>query len=374
MNPKLFIQEIKSQFGLESLSKVTILQGSDCVGKHTAPFSSGLPALIYDLEGMDSHLIQKVLLPVYPPDFFIKTMDFTGSITEIYLKELLVDNVQCIYIPALGIGTSFVEFQEMIAHLRAPEDGCPWDKEQTHLSLRKHLLEESYETISAMDEEDTKKMAEEFGDLLLQVVLNAQIGSENKTFTMEDILHEIYNKILRRHPHVFAEVKVEGVSEVLSNWEKIKAGERKTNGEEHKGILDGLPAALPSLTLAQEYQDRAARVGFDWPEIEGVLAKIREEIEEVKIASNMVELSDEIGDLFFALVNLARWKKIDSESALREANLKFKRRFKYIENKAAQSSRTVQSMNLQELDALWNEAKIYYKNNAPLDSVSNSAQ
>ena len=364
MNPNDYFQEIITSFGLNILTQLTILQGTGLVGVHIPPFTPGVPALIYGFAGIDPLLLSKVLTTVYPSDYGIKVMKFDGSVLDSILRDLSTENISCVFIPSHGTGSSFTEFQEMIAHLRAPEDGCPWDKEQTHLSLRKHLLEESYEAISAMDEEDSQKMAEEFGDLLLQIVLNAQIGAENKLFTMEDILRGIYDKILRRHPHVFGEVKVDGVSDVLSNWEKIKAGERKNNGMAHKGVLDGLPAALPALTLAQEYQDRAARVGFDWPEIDGVLLKIKEEIEEINNAHTSIELADEIGDLFFVLVNFARWKKIDSESALREASLKFKKRFKYIEKSAEQAGRSVQSMNLQELDALWNEAKHYYRKNA----------
>jgi tetrapyrrole methylase family protein/MazG family protein len=260
-------------------------------------------------------------------------------------------------VPSLGTGTSFEAFQEIIAHLRAPEDGCPWDKEQTHLTLRKHLLEESYETLAALDEQDPQKMREEFGDLLLQIVLNAQIATESAEFNMSQVVKGIYDKIVRRHPHVFGEVSVDGVGDVLANWEKIKAGERKKVGDTQKGVLDGLPGVLPALVQAQEFQDRAARVGFDWPEIDGVLDKVKEEINEVRAAISPAELTDELGDLFFALVNLARWKKIDADAALRGASLKFKMRFKYIEARAQELGRPTQDMSLQELDDLWNEAK-----------------
>ncbi|MEI6290784.1 MAG: nucleoside triphosphate pyrophosphohydrolase [Chloroflexota bacterium] len=350
-------------FGLDGLTNLVMLQGVELIGAHTPPFSQNTPVLIFGLSEINPSQMKTVLSTVYPPEFVTKVMLSDGSVIQLSIKDLSAQNFSSILIPSLGTGTSFTEFQEMIAHLRAPEDGCPWDKEQTHLSLRKHLLEESYETISAMDQEDPVKMAEEFGDLLLQIVLNAQIGCESGTFNMAVILKGIYEKILRRHPHVFGEVKVGGVSEVLSNWEKIKAGERNKNGESHKGILDGLPAALPAMTQAQEFQDRAARVGFDWPVIDDVISKILEDIYDIKNVTNHEELLDEIGDLFFVLVNFARWKKIDSESALRQANLKFKKRFKYIEKQASESGRTVESMDLQEMDDLWNKAKIFFKNN-----------
>ena len=262
----------------------------------------------------------------------------------------------CLYVPALGEGTSFESFAEIVAHLRAP-DGCPWDKEQTHESLRKHLLEESYEAISAIDSGDFLDMREEFGDLLLQIVLHSQIANEEGQFNVNQVVQGIHSKIVRRHPHVFGEVELEGVDGVLANWEKLKETERKNNGKSEKGLLHGVPLALPALTQAYEYQDRAARVGFDWPEIEGVLDKITEEIEEVKQATNETELTSELGDLIFALVNLARWKKVDAESALRGTNMKFKKRFSYVEQGAKKQGLNLSSLSLDEMEALWQEAK-----------------
>jgi tetrapyrrole methylase family protein/MazG family protein len=293
---------------------------------------------------------------VYPLSHVLRCMDDAGTVDEIPLSDLTERFSPIIYVAPLAVGASFEAFYEVVAHLRAP-DGCPWDREQTHLTLRKHLLEESYETLSAMDEEDPAKMREEFGDLLLQIVLNAQIAGEAHTFTMTEVLQSIYAKIIRRHPHVFGDVKLDGVGQVLANWEKLKAAERKAEGSSEKGILDGLPAALPALNQAQEFQERAARVGFDWPEVADVLDKIREEIEEVKTASNPQHLTEELGDLFFVLVNLARWKNVNAEDALREANLKFKRRFKHIEKRVREMGKTMQEMSLAEMDAFWDEAK-----------------
>jgi tetrapyrrole methylase family protein/MazG family protein len=210
-----------------------------------------------------------------------------------------------------------------------------------------------------MDENDSDGMREEFGDLLLQIVLNAQIAAETNEFSMAQIIQGIYDKIVRRHPHVFGDVELDSVDGVLQNWEKLKEKERKENGkaEQEKGLLDGVPTALPALTQALEYQDRAARVGFDWPEVEGVLDKIREEIDEVKSAQNLEEVTSELGDLFFVLVNLARWRKVDAESALRGTNLKFKKRFAHVEQGAKKQGRNLSDMTLEEMDTLWNEAK-----------------
>lgn len=356
------IQKIIETLNLGSESKLSLVDGSASAAWHVPPFPPDAPALILGLGGLELEACHRALAAVYPADFNLRLLVSEHKAETIPLSALAGRRAAALYLPALDPGASFEAFQEIIAHLRAPEDGCPWDKEQTHLSLRKHLLEESYETLEAMDSGDPDKMREEFGDLLLQVVLNAQIASESAEFNMAGVLHSIHAKIVRRHPHVFGEVQVGGVGDVLSNWEKIKAGERKKNGEAGKGALDGLPAALPALSQAQEFQDRAARLGFDWPEIAGVLEKVREEIEEVRAAGDPDELIDELGDLFFALVNLARWKKIDAESALRAASRKFKLRFKYVENRAREMNRSMQTMNIDELDELWNQAKRAQKN------------
>ena len=215
----------------------------------------------------------------------------------------------------------------------------------------------SYETLAAMDSEDPIKMTEEFGDLLLQIVLNAQIGYENGDFKMSDILAGIYAKIVRRHPHVFGDQAVDGVGSVLANWEKIKASERASNGEAKKSLMDGVPLTLPSLTQAQEIQDRAARVGFDWKSEQGVVDKLHEELDEVKTAGNQKHLEEELGDLLFAVVNLARWRKVDAESALRAASQKFRTRFAYIEDYAREHSLEVSGLSFEQLDDLWNQAK-----------------
>ena len=171
------------------------------------------------------------------------------------------------------------------------------------------------------------------------------------------MIQGIHSKIVRRHPHVFGDLELDGVKGVLANWEKLKEKERGDKKEE-KGLLDGVPLVLPALSQAQEYQDRAARVGFDWPEIEGVLDKVKEEIEEIQNAESDFELASEIGDLFFALVNVARWKAVDAESALRGTNIKFKRRFTYVGQTAKKRGKPLSAMNLDEMDALWNEAKL----------------
>ncbi|MDP1545698.1 MAG: nucleoside triphosphate pyrophosphohydrolase [Anaerolineales bacterium] len=347
-------------------SKLTLLEAQTFSLRHYPPTPPDVDTLII---GIDSHglalQVKKVLLSVYPDEHGVIVVS-GGNKKEEKLGEFGVGDFPpstCLYIPSLEEGTSLESFAEIVAHLRAP-DGCPWDKEQNHQTLRKHLLEESYEALSAIDAEDKTGMSEEFGDLLLQILLNAQIASETKDFNFTEVVKNIHDKIVRRHPHVFGDVKLDDVDGVLQNWEKLKEKERSglalsgvAGKQDDKGMLDGVPAALPALTQAQEYQDRAARVGFDWPEIEGVLDKVREEIEEIKQAQNLEQVTGELGDLFFVLVNLARWRKVDAESALRGANLKFKRRFAHVEKRAKEQGRNLSDMDLEEMDTFWNEAK-----------------
>ena len=337
--------------------RLILLEARTLASAHVPSYPPDMPVLLTNIDSRELALhLRNVLLTTYPKEHMVYVVS-AGKKQEERLEDIgnSFSVSTNLYVPALGEGTSFESFAEIVAHLRAP-NGCPWDREQTHETLRKHLLEESYEAISAIDSGDFVDMREEFGDLLLQVVLQSQIANEADQFNVNQVVQGIYSKIIRRHPHVFGDLKVEDVDGVLVNWEKLKEKERgkKNDG---KGLLDGVPLALPALNQAQEYQDRAARVGFDWPEIEGVLEKIAEEIDEVKRVTNQAELTYELGDLLFALVNLARWKKVDAESALRGTNMKFKKRFAYVERGAKRQERNLSELSLEEMDALWNEAK-----------------
>jgi tetrapyrrole methylase family protein/MazG family protein len=360
-----FLEPVFSALGLDPYPRITLVDALELSQAHTPAFPPDVPVLVAQIYSrMVAAEVKVTLNTVYPDEHPVTLVHAAGTKDEIVEQVALFEidrsdhiGLQTVlYVPPLAAGTSLEAFQEIIARLRAP-DGCPWDKEQTHLSLRTHLIEEAYEALAALDSEDPEKMTEEFGDLLLQIVLNAQIATEEGEFGMSDVLKGIYDKIIRRHPHVFGEVRVDGVGGVLKNWEKLKADERRTSAEPEKGLLGGVPLALPALIQAQEYQDRAAHVGFDWPEIEGVLDKINEEIQEVRQAASEQELSDELGDLFFALVNLARWKKIDAESALRGTNSRFRQRFAYIEAGAKKQARNVSDLTLGEKETLWQEAK-----------------
>ena len=369
INGLSFLEPVFAALGLDPYPRLALVDALELSLAHVPSFPADMPALVAQIYSrMVAAEVKVTLNAVYPDEHPVRLVHAAGTQAEL-VEELPLYKIDrsehiglltVLYLPALKQGTSFEAFQEIIAHLRAP-DGCPWDKEQTHQSLRAHLLEESYEALEAMDSEDPSKMAEEFGDVLLQIVLNAQIASEEGEFGMSDVFKGIHDKIIRRHPHVFGEVQVDGVGGVLKNWEKLKAEERASSTKPEKGLLGGVPLALPALVQAQEYQERAAHVGFDWPGVEGVLEKIFEEIREVREAPNYDELAGEIGDLFFALVNLARWKKIDAESALRGTNARFRQRFAHIENSAKKQGRKVSDMSLDEMESFWQEAKQPFK-------------
>ena len=241
---------------------------------------------------------------------------------------------------------------EIIAKLRAP-DGCPWDRKQTHASLRENLLQEGYEVLEALDEEDSKKLCEELGDLLMQVVLHAQIAAEAGEFELGDVLNSINTKLVHRHPHIFGSRKVKDDEEVRLNWEILKHEERGADAS----ILDSVPRQMPALSYSQEIQRRVARLGFDWEDIDGIIDKLAEEVGEFKQADSEEERAREFGDLLFVLVNIARRMGIDSEVALRQANKRFYDRFSYMEEVCRQRGLDFSRLSFDEQNALWEEAK-----------------
>ena len=246
-----------------------------------------------------------------------------------------------------------------MARLRAP-GGCPWDREQTFDSIKPYTLEETYEVLDAIDRRDWKDLAEELGDFILQAVFYAQMAGEKDLFSIGDALDAINAKLIRRHPHVFGERSADSASDVLRIWGEAKAAEKAEKGTAAAGLLAAVPRALPALVEAQQITSRAARVGFDWENPEQVLEKLHEELGEFDQArrnASQAELEDELGDLLFVLVNLARFVKVDPEQALRRTNAKFRKRFGYIERKLAERGRKPEDSNIGEMEALWQEAK-----------------
>jgi tetrapyrrole methylase family protein/MazG family protein len=264
-----------------------------------------------------------------------------------------LDHLTSLYIPPLPQPGSLSSYQDILARLRAP-GGCPWDREQTHQSLRAYLLEEAYELLEALDADDIDKVEEELGDLLLQILFHAQIASEGEEFKLIDVVQRSIEKLVRRHPHVFASASAENAEDVLRTWEQIKREER---ADASVSMLAGINKALPALSQAMDMQRRVARVGFDWPSAEPVAEKVAEEIDEFLQAPDAESRTAEMGDILFSLVNLSRWHGIDPESALREADQRFARRFAFVERHAAKAEKPLEEMTPEEMDQLWERAK-----------------
>jgi MazG family protein len=267
----------------------------------------------------------------------------------------------------MSAGERFDRLVEIMTTLRGP-NGCPWDKQQDFNSLKPMLVEEVYEVLEAIENSDFEGLSEELGDLLLHVVFHAQLGKEAGKFDINTVVEKISDKLVRRHPHVFGDESASTPEEVIKNWEAIKAQEKadkkKTQTPEQRSLLGGIPSKLPALHEAHQISARVARVGFDWPGIEGVFEKLQEEVSELKdvIAkdggdSRIDRLEDEIGDMLFVIVNIARHLKIDSESALKRANRKFKSRFRFIEDEIAKQGKNLDQTSLEEMEALWRKAK-----------------
>jgi len=251
------------------------------------------------------------------------------------------------------------EFQKLvniIAQLRDPVSGCPWDLKQTPKSLIPNMIEELYEVVEAIEDGDNIALMEELGDLLLHIVMQAQLASEAGVFNIVDVLNHINDKLVRRHPHVFGELELRDADSVKKNWERLKKAEK----QERKSVLEGIPRALPALIYAQRMQEKAASVGFDWDEIPPILEKIDEETEELKSAletEDQIRIKEELGDLLFTIVNLARKLHIDAESALKETARKFSKRFQYIEEQYRQNGENINEASLEELNSFWELSK-----------------
>lgn len=247
-------------------------------------------------------------------------------------------------------GAALDELLAIQKTLLAP-GGCPWDREQNHNSLVRYLIEEAYEVIEAIDERDMNKLKEELGDLLLQIVFHAALAEERGDFDFSDIARTVTLKMINRHPHVFGSMQLKTSEDVLDNWETFKRREGK------KFLMEGIPKTLPALLRAEKIQEKMSRVGYDWPNVDGALDKLREEVQELARASNETDIVEEMGDVLFAVVNVARLRQVEVEQALQMANDKVIRRFNYIENVAAEREQKLSDMTLEQMDAIWDEAK-----------------
>jgi tetrapyrrole methylase family protein/MazG family protein len=328
-----------------------------------------LAGVAVPLPGRHGHGVDPIVLlrRLYPADHPVGVIGRPDGATVGTLDvEILAD---ALYLPPIAPVADVASPWGMpwiSARLREP-DGCPWDREQTHESLRNHVLEEAYEVYDALSGGATPALAGELGDLLLQVVLHAQLAAEEGVFDLTDVWTALASKIVRRHPHVFGEAEARTASDVNRQWERIKAGERaeaaaaaasdETGADAPKSALDGISRSLPSLAASQEMQERAANLGYDWPSIDGVLDKVREEVDELVAAEDSAARAEELGDLLFVLVNVGRKSGVEVEAALRAANEKFRRRFRHVETSAAASGVALRDLSFEELDALWDAAK-----------------
>jgi tetrapyrrole methylase family protein/MazG family protein len=368
-----FIEPTLATLGIDALDGLQIADAVQLAAMHHPPLDPDRPALIAQLYNRrQAAQVKLTLMNAYPDDHPVSLVRMAGTDRERVItcplfeldRQPGIDHLTTVYLPPLPHASGMPAFQETVAHLRAPE-GCPWDREQTHPSLRPYLLEESHEVLAALDTENPKALAEELGDLLLQIVLHAQIAAEAGEFQMADIIGQIDAKIRRRHPHVFGNVVVNGVEEVLTNWEAIKQAERAAHAQgdarsekpSEESALDGVPPAMPALARAQAISQRAVRVGFEWPNVDGVLEKLSEEAGEVAAAQTPQEREAEVGDLLFIVVNLARWLGVDAESALRTTNERFIRRFRTMERLARERDQKLTELDINALDGLWEEAK-----------------
>jgi len=358
---------ITKNINLDLRYGIKLLTSKELIGRHSLLHLPDENA-IYEItnEELDPILFADLIKLIYSSDYQIVLADCAGN-TPAYWEVSVNDLPQALanfhtgYIIFRSDPTarSFLSFVELIAHLRSPE-GCPWDRKQTHLSLRTNLLEETYEVLEAIDGGHPDSLAEELGDLLLQIVLHAQLANEAGNFNIYDVIMSIHNKLVFRHPHVFSDWDVKDASTVIKNWEVLKSQEREQKEQNaRKGMLDSVPKQLPALSLAQKYQERAARVGFDWPDIAPVIEKIEEEIGELKEAPDAASRERELGDVLFAMVNLIRWYGLDAENVLRQMNQRFLNRFSFIEEKVFLQGRRMSDLTLEEMDESWEQAKAF---------------
>jgi tetrapyrrole methylase family protein/MazG family protein len=362
-----FVEPTLTALKIDALEGLQIFDAIALSRHYHPPLNPDFPALVGQLYSrLLASEVKLTLMNQYPDDHQITLVRAAGTPEQRVVRQplyrldrgdaaaALVTHLTTLYVPPLVDVTSFEGLQDTVAHLRAP-DGCPWDREQTHESLRAGLLEEAYESLAAIDRGDTEALQEELGDLLLQVLLQTQIATEAGEFKMPDVIAGIDAKLKYRHPHVWGTRAVQGTEEVLHNWEELKREERGGRSS----VLDGVPIALPALQQADTYGRRVARVGFDWSDVSGVADKVREELAELEGAPTRERQEAELGDLLFAVANWARWLDVAPETALRQANARFARRFRWLERVAREQDLDLSALSIDELEAFWQEAKAH---------------
>jgi tetrapyrrole methylase family protein / MazG family protein len=357
-----FIEPTLAAIGVDGLRGIQIHDAIDVAAMHHPALNPDQHAILAQVY---SHAVASdvklTLANQYPDDHPVTLIHGAGTpeqeLETVPLHDMdqseRIDHLTSLHVPPVARPGSFERFQEIMAHLRAPE-GCPWDQKQTHQTLRKYLIEETAEVLEALDNEDIPALTEELGDLMLQIVFHTQIATEDGEFRMIDVLNRIIDKLITRHPHVWGDVQVEGADQVLANWDAIKKQEKADRGEKpRESVLDGIPRTLSALATAHDMQRKAQKVGFDWTQVQDVIATLREEIDELLSAPDDKKL-DELGDVLFSVVNVSRWLNVDPEEALRSTNRKFERRFRYVE---ANAPRPLNELPMAELEALWQDAK-----------------
>ncbi len=307
----------------------------------------------------------------YPDEWPVKLVRAAGvgaeeTVIEMPLYELdrnnFANHLSTLYVPPVDELSALrvpETLRYIIMRLRRDPDGCPWDRKQTHQSLTKYVIEETYEVVEALEENNMQKLAEELGDLLLQVYLHAEIARQDGDFSIGDVFEQIDAKLIRRHPHIFGDVEVSGAGQVVQNWEAIKRQERVSAGVDvhSESVLDRVPQSTPALIVSQEYQKRVAKTGFEFANLQDVYSKLEEELNELKEAANQEEQREELGDLLFIVAKLARFLNIDAEESLRSANRKFRKRFQTMETAAREEGRDLSSYSIHEWNELWGRAK-----------------
>jgi tetrapyrrole methylase family protein/MazG family protein len=370
-----FLDEVFLRLGLDPIEGFQLIDAADLNPVYLRPDMHTIIAQVYDRYTASD--VKLALMEVYPDEYPVVVAHALGvqeaeQILTVPLFELDrhdYGNLSLIWLPRSKdeqlLQRRFERLHEIVHILRSP-GGCPWDREQTHQSIRKNLIEETYEVLETIDDDDPEAMCEELGDLLMQVLLHAQMEEEAGVFSVWDVIAGLNEKLIRRHPHVFGDRGAEDADQALATWQEMKAEEKRLKGitEKKQSQLDGIPRELPAMMYAYKLQKKASEVGFDWDHIEDVLAKVEEEINEVKAhlhsADNqerMELLRGELGDLIFAVVNAARFLKVDPEEALALTNRKFTKRFHHIESRLRDAGKSFSDSNLEEMDGWWEEAK-----------------